>query len=37
MVNPEKVPDVDEGTGSDLDIGGMTAEEQATWDAMNVM
>jgi len=34
MVNPEAVGDVDEGTQSDLDIGGMTAEEQATWDAM---
>ena len=34
MVDPEKVPDVDEGQTSDLEIGGMTAEEQATWDAM---
>ncbi len=34
MVNPEKIADVDEGAQSDLDIGGMNAEEQATWDAM---
>lgn len=34
MVNPEKIADIDEGTQSELDIGGMTADEQAAWDAM---
>lgn len=34
MVDPEKITDVDEGTGSDLGIDGMSADERAAWDAM---
>src|SRR5580692_1253853 len=34
MVDPEKIADVAEGQTSELEIGGMTAEEQSTWDAM---
>ena len=33
-LQPEKVGDVDSGTGSDVELGGMTAEEQAAFDAM---
>ena len=35
MVNPEKIPDTDEGSQSPLPIDGLTAEEQSQLDAMN--
>ena len=33
-LQPEKVGDVETGAPSDIEIGGMTAEEQAAFDAM---